>query len=242
MLSETFPVVDKVTSSELRPQSYFALKPEQIRFEEVSNTNSMEPVPKSYFRRGEEITDEMLEAGIASGTLTADQLRLERNLIWRQEHPNAVFNNPALESAINAIMGEPAEPRRDATTLHVTGQSLENATKLQAYESCLRTRHWRQNNSDRMLNAEIPSHLTAEQISQAPLTRIQDAINDLYAENGAPFASRSLREWYQQLPSYQPTPRFEPKIDFDPDETAYLDALVERRNHLKSMGTTNQAY
>lgn len=188
--------------------------------------------PTRVFAPGAEITDGMLE----SLALSPEQLRLERNLIFRDANPNAFFKDPNLEAAINQITGtrgDPIDPANEATKIDLFGSNLENALRLAKYEATARIESWRADNPNLMSDMSIPARLTDEQIASVSPTRIQDAINDVYARNGFPFSGSTNQKLYRQMRDYHPNPRFS-EADITGDERIYFDRLIARRTELKA--------
>lgn len=166
--------------------------------------------------------------------LSADQMRLERNLLYRDANPHAYFNDQQLEQTIDRItgtIGDSSNPANRAANIELNGQALANSQKLAHYEAAARIDEWRQQNPDKIIDVDIPAQLSENCIAQASAAKIQDAINDFYASKGFPFTGKSAQEFYRQVQSYEPNPAFD-ENQMSEDDRAYLDLLVQRRRCL----------
>lgn len=197
------------------------------------DTQVQASIPARVFQPGVEVSQDELDRL----QLSPDQLRLERNLLFRDINPRAHFNDPQLEANIDRITGskgDSVDPANQATKMEIGGLTLTNAQRLMQYEATARINEWRNEHKEQMLEANIPARRSDEQIAQVSNSGIQEAINDFYAEKGFPFSGSRLQNLYRQLKDYEPNPKFDDR-SFSVEDRVYLNKLVARRSELKEL-------
>jgi hypothetical protein len=211
-------------------------RPDPVKIAGIDGSASAVGPAQRVFPAGTEITDAMIRnSGIADNP---QALNLAKNLLYRDKDPKAFFTTPGLEATIDSLtgtQGDATDPGNLARSIELSGPDLKNLTVLQNHEGAAKIAQWRADNQDKMTDTPFPPRLTPEAVAaETDNTKIQTAINDLFAEKGQPFILDANIQRYAPMKAYHPDPNFdaETALSSEPDRS-YLKLLTDRRQSLQ---------